>query len=603
MCGIVGYIGKEIKISNLLDTLKLLEYRGYDSVGLAFVKDKKLFVRKIEGKIDSLYQVLNEEKDSFTSLAIAHTRWATHGVPNDTNAHPHISGILALVHNGIIENYKELKEKLIDYEFKSQTDSEVIVHLINSFYKGDLFESVIKAVDLLEGAFAFTVIDNETLVAVKMQSPIVIGLLKEGYIISSDIPSIIKWTKNIITLEDGDIFYVDKNREYKIYNFLKRKLVKRNVDYIAWDTSVAEKSGYKHFMLKEINEQSKVIKDTLAGRIDIKNLKVILDEEVANFLGNLNIQNIFYIACGTSYHAGLLGSYYSSELVGLNSYSFYASEYRYVNKDNLGLQDSLFIFISQSGETADTLFVARELKNKKANILTIPNVIGSSMYREFISFPTRAGVEIGVAATKTFVAQIVNVLLINLYLAQIKNIDVTYLVNDLISIYKVVDSFLENYEFILELAQKYSEYEHFLYLGRHLMYPIALEGSLKLKEISYIHAEAYPSGEMKHGPIALIDNKMPTFYLVPYNRLINKNISNIQEIRARKGKILALVDRKSKEIVKDLIDDFIEIPFVNEYLQPMIAVIPLQLFAYYVADWKGFNVDQPRNLAKSVTVE
>lgn len=602
MCGIVGYKGNFINVKVILDTLKLLEYRGYDSAGLAFCSEGNLFVRKSKGKIDNLYEMVDSLQ---TDLVVAHTRWATHGIPNDINAHPHTSGPLALVHNGIIENYREIKERLKDYDFKSDTDSEVIVHLIHSFYKGNLFDAVLDAVKILKGAFAFVVIDNNTkdLVAVKMESPIVIGLLDSGFLISSDIPSIIKWTRKIISLENGDVFYVHSN-EFKIYNFLEQKFVSRNVEIIEWDISVAEKSGYKHFMLKEINEQGKVIRDTLFGRIDEESLKVVLDDKVREFLDSLNIDNIIYIACGTSYHAGLIGSYYSNELAGINSTAFYASEYRYIEKKYFtSKNNTLYIFISQSGETADTLFVARELKQMGENIVTIPNVIGSSMYREFLSFPTRAGIEIGVAATKTFTAQLVNILLLNLYLAQKKGFDVSHVIQELLFIHEVVDGILENYEYIFDITEKYVDYQHFMYLGRHLMYPVAMEGALKLKEISYIHAEAYAAGEMKHGPIALIDNKMPTLYVLPFNKMINKNISNIQEVKARRGKVLALVDKKSKEFVKDLVDDLLETKYVNEYLQPFVTVIPLQIFAYSVADFKGLNVDQPRNLAKSVTVE
>jgi len=603
MCGIVGYKGKGISLRSILEALKLLEYRGYDSAGLAFYHNGELKVKKVEGKIDKLFSLV---EDIDVGLVIAHTRWATHGIPNEINAHPHISGNLAVVHNGIIENYQEIKQYLKsfdNFEFKSETDSEVIVHLINHYYKSDLFSAVLEAVKDLKGSFAFLVSDGKDIVAVKHESPIIIGVSDKGYFVSSDIPSLIKFTRKVIILENGDIALISE-KEIKIYNFLENKFVYRNLDYISWDFREAEKSGYKHFMLKEINEQGRIIKDTLSGRINWKEMRVILDDNVREYLDNLSsINEIVYVACGTSYHAGLVGSYYSNELAGIQSYAITSSEYRYIKKQNLNISDTLFIFISQSGETADTLFVARELKEKKANIITISNVIGSSLYREFLSFPTRAGVEIGVAATKTFTAQLINILLINLYLAQKKNFNINDIILELSKIYEVVDSILENYENILPISQKYADYSHFLYLGRHLMYPIALEGALKLKEISYIHAEAYPSGEMKHGPIALIDNKMPTFYLVPYNNLLNKNISNMQEIKARKGRILGLVDKKSKDYVSTICDDIIEVPFVNEYLQPIVFTIPLQIFAYYIADWKGLNVDQPRNLAKSVTVE
>jgi glucosamine--fructose-6-phosphate aminotransferase (isomerizing) len=619
MCGVVGYKGKDIKIIDIINSLKLLEYRGYDSAGIAFNYNGNLVIQKNEGKIDKLLSSFNGRyEDIRSNMIIAHTRWATHGIPNDINAHPHLDckKRIAVVHNGIIENYKELKQKLINkgHIFISDTDSEVLSHLIEDFLNdnkaNNLFEVILNIVTILKGAFAFVAIDNELqeLIAVRYESPLIIGIFdNNNYIISSDIPSILRFTKKIISLENGDIFYVNKNNEYKIWNFLVNKEVKRNIEFISWDISIAEKSGYKHFMLKEIIEQPKVIKDTLLERIDLNSYVVNLDDKVKNLINLVidKIDTVMYLACGTSYHAGLLGKYYTWELITFNSDAFYASEYRYITK-NVNLEKILYIIISQSGETADTLFVSRELKNLGANIIGIPNVIGSSLCREFVSFPTRAGIEIGVAATKTFTAQAIAILLLNLYIASIKDKDnpiLKNLIKNLNEFYIIVDKFLEDYINIQELAIKYKDYENFLYLGRNLMYPIALEGALKLKEISYIHAEAYPSGEMKHGPIALIDSKMPTMYLAPYNELIYKNLSNIQEIKARKGKIIALVDNKSLEIVKDYVDDVIILPYVDKFLQPILFNIALQLFAYFVADLKGLDVDQPRNLAKSVTVE
>ncbi|MGC8815310.1 MAG: glutamine--fructose-6-phosphate transaminase (isomerizing) [bacterium] len=617
MCGVVGYKGNNIKVINIINSLKLLEYRGYDSAGIAFNYNNNLIVQKNEGKIDKLLSNFNGNYEDISSdLIIAHTRWATHGVPNDINAHPHLdcNKKIAVVHNGIIENYKELKEELINnkHVFISDTDSEVISHLYEKILKesNNLFEATLSLVKKLKGAFAFVAIHSELneLVAVRYESPLIVGIFNDNnYIISSDIPSIIKFTKKIIVLENGDIFFVNKNNEYKIWNFLLNKEIKRNIEFISWDISIAEKSGYKHFMLKEIMEQPKVIKDTILGRINLDNYSITLDDKVKNLFDKVidKVDNVFYLACGTSYHAGLLGKYYTWELTDLNADAFYASEYRYISK-NTNLDKVLYVVISQSGETADTLFVARELKNIGANIIGIPNVIGSSLYREFISFDTRAGIEIGVAATKTFTAQAIAILLLNLYIFSIKNKNkelLNNLVKDLSEIHIIIDKFLEEYIDIQDLAAKYKDYEHFLYLGRNFMYPIALEGALKLKEISYIHAEAYPSGEMKHGPIALIDSKMPTMYLAPYNELIYKNLSNIQEVKARKGKIIAVVDTKSFEIVKDYVDDVIILPYVNKFLQPIVFNIALQLFAYFVADLKGLDVDQPRNLAKSVTVE
>lgn len=616
MCGVVGYKGKNIKVADIIESLKLLEYRGYDSAGIAFNYNGDLVVQKNEGKIDKLLINFNGKYEDISSnIVIAHTRWATHGVPNDINAHPHIDCTkkIAVVHNGIIENYKEIKEELINkgHNFISDTDSEVLSHLIEEFLNkyNNLFEVSLEVVKKIKGAFAFVAISNdlEELVAVRYESPLIIGIYDNNYIIASDIPSILRFTKKIIVLENGDIFFINKKNEYKIYNFIIDKEIKRPIEFVSWDISIAEKSGYKHFMLKEIMEQPKVIKDTLLERINIDSNTITLDDKVKNLIDlKINdINSIVYLACGTSYHAGLLGRYYTWELTDLNTDAFYASEYRYINK-NVNLDKILYIVISQSGETADTLFVARELKKLGANIIGIPNVIGSSLYREFISFNTRAGIEIGVAATKTFTAQIIAILLLNLYISSLKNKDnliLKDLIQDLAHIHIVVDKFLEDYIKIQEIAIKYKDYEHFLYLGRNLMYPVALEGALKLKEISYIHAEAYPSGEMKHGPIALIDSKMPTMYLAPYNDLIYKNLSNIQEIKARKGIIVALVDNKSVDIVKDYVDDFIVLPYVNKFLQPILFNIALQLFAYFVADLKGLDVDQPRNLAKSVTVE
>ncbi|MGC8734143.1 MAG: glutamine--fructose-6-phosphate transaminase (isomerizing) [bacterium] len=617
MCGVVGYKGNNIKVINIINSLKLLEYRGYDSAGIAFNYNNNLIVQKNEGKIDKLLSNFNGNYEDISSdLIIAHTRWATHGVPNDINAHPHLdcNKKIAVVHNGIIENYKELKEELINnkHVFISDTDSEVISHLYEKILKesNNLFEATLSLVKKLKGAFAFIAIHSELneLVAVRYESPLIVGIFNDNnYIISSDIPSIIKFTKKIIVLENGDIFFVNKNNEYKIWNFLLNKEIKRNIEFISWDISIAEKSGYKHFMLKEIMEQPKVIKDTILGRINLDNYSITLDDKVKNLFDKVidKVDNVFYLACGTSYHAGLLGKYYTWELTDLNADAFYASEYRYISK-NTNLDKVLYVVISQSGETADTLFVARELKNIGASIIGIPNVIGSSLYREFISFDTRAGIEIGVAATKTFTAQAIAILLLNLYIFSIKNKNkelLNNLIKDLSEIHIIIDKFLEEYIDIQDLAAKYKDYEHFLYLGRNFMYPIALEGALKLKEISYIHAEAYPSGEMKHGPIALIDSKMPTMYLAPYNELIYKNLSNIQEVKARKGKIIAVVDTKSFEIVKDYVDDVIILPYVNKFLQPIVFNIALQLFAYFVADLKGLDVDQPRNLAKSVTVE
>lgn len=616
MCGVVGYKGKNIKVADIIESLKLLEYRGYDSAGIAFNYNGDLVVQKNEGKIDKLLINFNGKYEDISSnIVIAHTRWATHGVPNDINAHPHIDCTkkIAVVHNGIIENYKEIKEELINkgHNFISDTDSEVLSHLIEEFLNkyNNLFEVSLEVVKKIKGAFAFVAISNdlEELVAVRYESPLIIGIYDNNYIIASDIPSILRFTKKIIVLENGDIFFINKKNEYKIYNFIIDKEIKRPIEFVSWDISIAEKSGYKHFMLKEIMEQPKVIKDTLLERINIDSNTITLDDKVKNLIDlKINdINSIVYLACGTSYHAGLLGRYYTWELTDLNTDAFYASEYRYINK-NVNLDKILYIVISQSGETADTLFVARELKKLGANIIGIPNVIGSSLYREFISFNTRAGIEIGVAATKTFTAQIIAILLLNLYISSLKNKDnliLKDLIQDLAHIHIVVDKFLEDYIKIQEIAIKYKDYEHFLYLGRNLMYPVALEGALKLKEISYIHAEAYPSGEMKHGPIALIDSKMPTMYLAPYNDLIYKNLSNIQEIKARKGIIIVLVDNKSVDIVKDYVDDFIVLPYVNKFLQPILFNIALQLFAYFVADLKGLDVDQPRNLAKSVTVE
>jgi len=609
MCGIIGYIGSKNVVPVLLDGLKRLEYRGYDSAGIAVVGEGQINIRRSKGKIGFLEENLKASPLN-GSYGIGHTRWATHGRPSEENAHPHrdCTGSLVVVHNGIIENYLSLKKNLEKegHKFITETDTEVIAHLIEKYFQDCLEEATLKAIGELEGAFAIAVIstrDPEKIVAAKMGPPVVVGLGDEEYFVSSDINPILAHTKKVVFIEDGEMAVIQPEG-VKFKDFKGGKLIKK-VDEVSWSPLMIEKSGFKHFMLKEIFEQPQVMRDTIHGRISLNTGKFLLEETGISFKLLKDIKRIVIIACGTSYHAGLIGKYLLESLVRIPVDVEFSSEYRY--RDFILDKDALIIIISQSGETADTLAALRVVKKEKAITLAISNVVNSSIARETDRvLYTHAGPEIGVAATKTFSAQMAALALLALYLAQLKEgIDKKTslsLIQELQRIPHKMEKILNQAQLLEEFAQNFVSFSHFLYLGRWINFPVALEGALKLKEISYIHAEAYPGGEMKHGPIALIDDKMPTLVVVPKDRVYEKMMSNISEIKTRNGYVLAVAFDNDEEI-KGKVDKIISIPSSYSLFTPFLTILPLQLFAYYIAVKRGADVDQPRNLAKSVTVE
>lgn len=592
MCGIIGYVGSNPALLVLLQGLERLEYRGYDSAGVALIENGSLYVEKKVGKIRELVRSL-WGKELRAVAGIGHTRWATHGEVCELNAHPHTDsrGEFALVHNGIIENYRELKEELErqGVEYRSQTDTEAIVHLIALNYDGDLLRTVLKVIKRLKGAYAFAVISTREpnrIVAVRYGSPLVVGVGKGENFIASDIPALLPFTRTVIPLGDGEV--VDLRPDgFFIYDF-EGNLLTKEVMHIAWDVISAEKGGFKHFMLKEIFEQPRTLGDTIKGYIS-------RDYDMP--INLRDFRRVLVVACGTSYHAGLVGKYWIEKYAKVPVEVVYASELRY--SDSPVDERDLVLAISQSGETADTRFSALAMKERGATLLSIVNVIGSALDRESdYTLYTHAGPEIGVAATKTFTAQ-----LAVLYAFAISHSeDNNTLMDGLLKVPHLVEETLSDSENLKALALKYADYKNIVYLGRYLSYPVALEGALKLKEISYIHAEGYPAGEMKHGPIALIDEKTPTVAVAPKDRVYEKILSNIEEVLARKGRVLG-VGFKGDENLKKLCTDLIEVPSIEEDLTPFLTAIPLQLFAYYIADYLGLDVDQPRNLAKTVTVE
>lgn len=592
MCGIIGYVGDNPAIFVLLQGLERLEYRGYDSAGVALIEDGKLFVEKKVGKIRELVRSL-WGKPLKGTVGIGHTRWATHGEPCEINAHPHtdMKGQFAVVHNGIIENYLELKQELTKQgvEFRSQTDTEVIAHLIALNYKGDLLEAVLSVLPKLKGAYAFVVLSSlepYRIVGVRHGNPLVVGLGDGENFIASDIPALLPFTKKVIPLSDGEVADLRKD-SVDIYDFEGNRVVKEVIE-VPWDIISAEKGGFKHFMLKEIFEQPRTTADTIKGFISREyTLPVSLNE----------FRRVLITACGTSYHAGLVAKYWIEKYAKVPVEVVYASELRY--SDNPINEKDLVLAISQSGETADTRFSALAAKEKGAFLVSVVNVVGSALDRESdYTLYTHAGPEIGVAATKTFTAQ-----LAALYcLAVSQSPEREQLMAKLLSVTSLMEEILSRAEDIRKIALSYSSAKNMLYLGRYLSYPIALEGALKLKEISYIHAEGYPAGEMKHGPIALIDEKMPVFVIAPRDRTYEKILSNVEEVLARKGNVIA-IGFEGDEHLRQKAKDVISIPHVEEDLSPFLTVIPTQLFAYYIADFLGLDVDQPRNLAKTVTVE
>ena len=615
MCGIVGYIGPREAYPIIIKGLKRLEYRGYDSAGVALYDGEKFISSKTKGKVSDLEKRAEEENTFKGSMGIGHTRWATHGVPNDVNSHPHFSnsGELVIIHNGIIENYEPLKQELINrgYTFKSDTDTEVLVNLIEDIQKNKglkLGKAVQVALNQVVGAYAICVMDikkpNE-IVAARLGSPLAIGIGECEYFVASDASPFIEYTNNAIYLEDEEMAIIRLHKPIKIRKIKSDSEVSPYVQELQLNLEQIEKGGYDHFMLKEIYEQPQVIRDTFRGRLlsDQGLIKMAgIEDNLAKFI---NAKRIIIVACGTSWHAAQVAEYMIEEFARIPVEVEYASEFRYRNP--IINADDVVIAISQSGETADTLAAIKLAKEKGAFVFGVCNVVGSSISREtHAGAYTHAGPEIGVASTKAFTTQITVLALIALRLAKAKGtMSQSDYLRNLIELElipeKVQEALLEN-DRILEIAHIYKDAPNCLFLGRGFNFPVALEGALKLKEISYIHAEGYPAAEMKHGPIALIDENMPVIVIAPQQNHYDKVVSNIQEIKARSGKIIALVS-KGDEQVKNLADHIIEMPNSTEALTSIIATIPLQLLSYHVAVLRGTNVDQPRNLAKSVTVE
>jgi glucosamine--fructose-6-phosphate aminotransferase (isomerizing) len=610
MCGIVGYIGDKNATPILIDGLRRLEYRGYDSAGIAIMTDGEISIEKQPGKLSILEDAL-ADRDLRGCVGIAHTRWATHGVPNQTNAHPHTdtAGEIALIHNGIIENYQAIKTKLEGngHKFKTETDTEALVHLIKEYsLKEPSFEEAVRsALSQVDGTYGIVVMTSkepDMLIAARKGSPLVIGMGDGEFVIASDVSAIISYTKNVSYLDDNEIAIV--TREGVRIKTIDNLEVDKQIEEIAFDLEQIEKGGYEHFMLKEIMEQPQTLEDAMRGRL--------LQDEGTARLGGIQheLDSLIYAprmllsACGTSWHAALIGEYMIEELVRTAVEVEYASEFRY--RDPVIERGLVMWVISQSGETADTLAALREAKRKGAKVLGICNVVGSTIARESDSgVYLHAGPEIGVASTKAFTSQVTILALVTLLLARMRNMGASKgaeIVREMKSLPGKVRRILNNHETIKEIASSYHESQNFLYLGRGYNFPVALEGALKLKEISYIHAEGYPAAEMKHGPIALIDENMPVVFIATKDSTYEKITSNIEEVRARRGKIIAIATEGDDEI-KRRADHVIYVPPTLEFLTPILTIIPLQLLAYNIAILRGCDVDQPRNLAKSVTVE
>lgn len=593
MCGIVGYFGDKKASDIILDGLSKLEYRGYDSAGIAVISDGEIKSRKHKGKLSVLVESLKKE-DIFGHVGIGHTRWATHGAPSDVNSHPHFNNdkSIAVVHNGIIENYQELKKELEEKgaKFVSNTDTEVVAHLISLYYTGSLKEAVYKATKRLEGSYALGVIcknNPEELVAVRKSSPLILGLGENEYFIASDIPAILKYTREVVYLEDHDLVVINRSG-VSIYDEQMNK-VKREVNHVEWDIQAATKGGYDFFMDKEIHEQKEAVKNTIEkSLLNLREINIDFSD----------IDKIYIVACGTAYNAGTIGKYYFQEYLNKPVYTDIASEFRY-NKQFID-QHTLVILVSQSGETADTLAVLRKVKEHGCKVLAVTNVVGSTISREADNvFYTFAGPEIAVASTKAYTTQIVSLYLIARYFSTTKE-EFEDVLKEAVKICPLIDEVLEKEKDIKEIARKFINAKSIFYLGRSIDHALANEGALKLKEISYIHAESFAAGELKHGTIALIENMTPVVAIMTQKDLYDKMLSNIQEVKARGAYIVAVTNDNEK--IK-FADDTIQIPEFCQMLTPILAVIPLQILAYYTSYLKGYDVDKPRNLAKSVTVE
>jgi glucosamine--fructose-6-phosphate aminotransferase (isomerizing) len=609
MCGIVGYVGDQEAVPILMGGLAKLEYRGYDSAGIAVLQDGKIEVRRSVGKLTNLQKSL-KDNGLKGHIGIGHTRWATHGKPSEQNAHPHRSEGCVLVHNGIIENYVPLKQQLKKdgYRFVSETDTEVVAHLIDQHLKkgAKLADAVRAATREIRGSYAIAVISERepgTLVATRSGCPLVVGRSKQATFVASDVMAMLAYTRDVTYLEESDIAVVTASDVH--LTDIEGHPVKRKPTKITWDASAIEKSGFPHFMLKEIHEQPQTILDTMRGRYSYDTGEADLPDIGLTQEQFAAVGNIWIVACGTSWHAGLVGKYLFEEMIRTPVQVDIGSEFRYRNP--LVQKDDLFITISQSGETADTLAAAREAKEKGAKVLSIVNVVGSTLARESDgALYIHCGPEIGVASTKAFTAQLTALYLLALHLARVRNVlsvaDGKAWLDRLVRLPALVERILGREAEIVAIAQRYHKKRNFLYLGRGINYPIALEGALKLKEISYIHAEGYAAGEMKHGPIALIDKDMPVVVLAPKDRLYEKTVSNLMEVKARRAPVIAFVAEGERELGK-IADAVFTIPDTHPLLSPILFTIPLQLLAYHIAVLRGTDVDQPRNLAKSVTVE
>jgi glutamine---fructose-6-phosphate transaminase (isomerizing) len=608
MCGIIGYIGSRGATPLLLEGLKRMEYRGYDSAGVAVMNGSGVETRKAAGKISRLEAALKASPVG-GDMGIGHTRWATHGAPNECNAHPHIDckGNIAVVHNGIIENSGTLKKELIahGHTFVSETDTEVIAHLIEEAFDGNLEDAVIEALWQIEGTYGIAVVsskDRNKIVAARKGSPLLIGLGDGEYYVASDVSAILAQTREVVYLDDGDVAVLTRDG-YTVLNQRAQQL-ERRVSKIDWDLDQIERGGFAHFMLKEIFEQPATVENCMRGRL--------LRDEGTSKLGGLNMtdeellrfDNILITACGTSWHSALIGEHMLESLARIPVEVEYASELRYRNP--IVTDKTLCIVISQSGETADTLAAMREAKARGARTYGIVNVVGSTIARESDGgIYVHAGPEIGVASTKAFTSQVIALLLFTLKLARLRNlsmVDGKEIIEEMLALPSKIQSILDRAGEVETIAEEFKNAQNFLYLGRGYSFPTALEGALKLKEISYIHAEGYPAAEMKHGPIALIDANMPVLFITPHDSVFEKVVSNVQEVKARGGRVIAITTR-DEEVLHGKLDYEFRIPETKDMLTPVLASVPLQLLAYYIAVKRGANVDQPRNLAKSVTVE
>jgi glucosamine--fructose-6-phosphate aminotransferase (isomerizing) len=613
MCGIIAYIGKKQALPIIIEGLKTLEYRGYDSAGVAVMENSKFSVRKKAGKVSDLVKMIgsNGYGDSAT-MGFGHTRWATHGEPNDTNAHPIYDDNcdVIVIHNGIIENYDSIKIRLErqGYKFITETDTECLVHLIRSHYvnTSNLEIAVRLALTEVEGTYGMCVLSRhmpDTIIAARKGSPLVLGVGEDEFIIASDATAIIPHTRQVVYLLDGEMVTLSRDK-FEIKT-IQDEIIERELEEIEYDLEQIEKGGYEHFMLKEINEQPNSITDTMRGRI-IKDNGLVKLGGLTNVLDKLaHAERIIISACGTAWHAGLVGEYMLEQTCKVPVEVEYASEFRY--RDPVIYPGDIMFVISQSGETADTLAASREARKRGAEVYGIVNVVGSTIARETdAGIYTHAGPEIGVASTKAFTSQLTGLALISLLIAKRKNTlkdkEIKRYTDEMFRLPEKIQEILKQSDSILEIAKSFRNYQHMLYLGRGYNFPVALEGALKLKEISYIHAEGYPAAEMKHGPIALIDQNMPVFFIAPKDDGFDKILSNIREVKARKGAIITITDTNNEEL-KKYSDYIINIPSTEKFLTPILTTIPLQLFAYHLAVLRGCNVDQPRNLAKSVTVE